>query len=275
MINKTTSFTVKFHILIQARLSSTRLPGKVLYNLGDIGLCSLQLMKYRLSLNKNLNHCCEIVVVTTHDRCDDAIVDLCEREGMQCFRGDKNDVLSRYHDAAKFNNATTIIRLTSDCPLIDSWEIERVLDLHLDNNLDYTSNTFEGSSITDGFDVEIFSMDALIRSHQDAQLPSEREHVTFYMQKKQNNFRVLLTDPQSNLPYLRLTLDTPEDLKAISNLLKQFPEIINQSMSSIEDIFYKNNFYLFNSGINKSEGWNKSFIKDKEYLLDSNNLRES
>ena len=95
------------------------------------------------------------------------------------------------------------------------------------------------------------------------------------MQKKQNNFRVLFTDPQSNLPYLRLTLDTPKDLKAISCLLKQFPEIINHPMSNIETTFYENQFYLLNSDVKKSEGWNKSFIKDKEYLLTSDYLRES
>ena len=266
---------MKFHILIQARLSSTRLPGKVLYNLGDTGLCSLQLMKYRLSLNEKISQCCETVILTTHDKCDDAIVNLCMREGLLCFRGDKDDVLSRYYDAAKSLNATTIIRLTSDCPLIDPWEIERVLNLHLENKSDYTSNTFEGSSITDGFDVEVFEINSLIKSHYKAELPSEREHVTFYMQKKENKFKVLFTDPQSDLPYLRLTLDTPADLEAIHRLITQFPEIINQPMSIIAELFYKNKIYLSNSDVQKCEGWNESFIRDKNKLASNNDLRKS
>ena len=266
---------MKFHILIQARLSSTRLPGKVLYNLGDTGLCSLQLMKYRLSLNENLSKCCEIVILTTHDKCDDAIVDLCIREGLQCFRGDKDDVLSRYHDAAKSLNANTIIRLTSDCPLIDPWEIERVLNLHLENKSDYTANTFEGSTLTDGFDVEIFQINSLIESHHKAKLPSEREHVTFYMQKKENNFKILLTDPQSDLPYLRLTLDTPADLEAIHRLITQFPEIIDKPMSIITELFYNNKIHLSNSSVQKGEGWNDSFIRDKNTLINNKHLRKS
>ena len=263
---------MKYHILIQARLSSTRLPGKVLYNLGDTGLCSLQLIKYRLSLNEKLSKCCEIVILTTHDKCDDAIVDLCIHEGLQCFRGDKDDVLSRYHDAAKSLNATTIIRLTSDCPLIDPWEIERVLNLHLENKSDYTSNTFEGSSLTDGFDVEVFQINSLIKSHHKAELPSEREHVTFYMQKKENEFRVLLTDPQSDLPYLRLTLDTPSDLESIHRLITRFPDVINQPMSIITELFYENDIYLCNSNVKKGEGWNDSFARDKHKLIKNKDL---
>ena len=88
----------------------------------------------------------------------------------------------------------------------------------------------------------MFEINSLIKSHYKAELPSEREHVTFYMQKKENKFKVLFTDPQSDLPYLRLTLDTPADLEAIHRLITQFPEIINQPMSIMQNYFIKIRF---------------------------------
>ena len=138
-------------ILIQARLSSRRLPGKILFKLGNSRFNSLTLMIKRLKILENN---IDINLITSEEKCDDAILFTAKNIGIKCLRGSQNNVLKRYYDCAKFLNTKTIIRLTSDCPFIDPCEIKRVLDIHLKNKNDYTTNTFEGSSIIDGFDVE-------------------------------------------------------------------------------------------------------------------------
>ena len=136
-------------ILIQARLSSRRLPGKILFKLGNSRFNSLTLMIKRLRI---LENSIDINLITSEEKCDDAILFTAKDSGIKCLRGSENNVLKRYYDCAKFLNTKTIIRLTSDCPFIDPCEIKRVLDIHLKNENDYTTNTFDGSSIIDGFD---------------------------------------------------------------------------------------------------------------------------
>ena len=227
---------LKISILIQARLSSQRLPGKILYKLGNTNFNSLLLINKRLQLLKEKM---ELVFLTSKEKCDDAIQFISDKNNIKCFRGSHKNVLQRYFDCSTFLKSNTIIRLTADCPFIDPYEITRVLNIHLENDNDYTTNTFEGSSIIDGFDVEIFSYSALKRAHIESFLPSHREHVTFYF-KKENNFKIEYTDPDLNYPYTRLTLDTPEDYAAISMLAEKIPDLQNCRMKEIVDIFYKN-----------------------------------
>ena len=170
-------------ILIQARLSSERLPGKILFRLGKTGYNCISLISARL---KEIGKIFKITILTTFDKCDDAIVYECQKLKLDYFRGSKDDVLERYYKGAIDKNVKTIIRITSDCPFIDPDEIKRVLELHQQNNNDYTTNSFENSTIADGMDVEIFSRDALKIAFEKAKLPSEREHVTFFFQKKPN-----------------------------------------------------------------------------------------
>ena len=252
-------------ILIQARLSSTRLPGKVLFKLGNSQFNSLTLMIKRLRILENN---IDIVLLTSEEKCDDAILFAAHNMGIKCLRGSQNNVLKRYYDCAKLLNTKTIIRLTSDCPFIDPYEIKRVLDIHLKNKNDYTTNTFDGSSIIDGFDVEVFEFIALKRAYEEAFLPSEKEHVTFYF-KKENKFKIERTDPKLKFPYTRLTLDTPEDFKAISNLIDKVDNIENMKMLDIIKNFYKFNLNKINSSIEKNTGWESSLIEDEEF---KNNL---
>tara|TARA_B100000161_G_C33529445_1_gene405238 strand:- start:274 stop:1035 length:762 start_codon:yes stop_codon:yes gene_type:complete len=248
-------------ILIQARLSSSRLPGKILFKLGNTKYSALSLICERL---RSIQDEFDIAFITSVKECDNAISFAANSEKFKCYRGSHKDVLKRYFDCATFLKSKTIIRLTSDCPFIDPNEIKRVLKIHQDNQNDYTTNTFEGSTIVDGFDVEVFSFEALKRAFNEAVLPSHREHVTFYF-KKENNFKIQYVDPELNFPYTRLTLDTPEDFEAISKLIETIDGIEKLSMIKIIELFYKFNLNMINSSIKKNHGWINSLNEDKKY----------
>ena len=248
-------------ILIQARLSSSRLPGKILYQLGNKNINCISLMSKRLLKFRNLT---DIALITTDQKCDDCIEYISKINNLHCLRGNNEDVLERYYFSANSLNAKTIVRLTSDCPLIDAAEVQRVIDIHLQNKNDYTSNTFEGSSIIDGFDVEVFEFEALKKAYEESVLPSEREHVTFYF-KNNNKFKVEFTDPKLNFPYTRLTLDTPEDFKVISLLIDNCKNIETISMLEIGNLYYELKLDKLNGFINKNHGWNSSFVLDNLY----------
>ena len=254
-------------ILIQARLSSKRLPGKILYKLGHKSFNSITLINKRL---EKLKEEMDLIVITSNNACDDAIEYVAKSCNLKCLKGSENDVLERYFKCANYLKTKTIIRITSDCPLIDPNEIKRVLDIHKMNKNDYTTNTFEGSSIVDGFDVEVFSFEALQRAYLEATLPSEREHVTFYF-KKENKFKIEYTDPKLDFPYTRLTLDTPKDFEAISNLIDKIQDIETIKMKEIIKIFYNNKLNKINSSIYKNQGWEKSFKEDKIFRKDLEN----
>lgn len=246
-------------ILIQARLSSQRLPGKVLFKLGNTNFNSISLMGKRLEILKDKM---TIAVITSLEKCDDSLYFFSKANNLECLRGSQNDVLERYYNSAKLLNCKNIIRLTSDCPLIDPKEIMRVFEIHKKNKNDYTTNTFNGSTLVDGFDVEVFTFEALKRAYIETNLPSHREHVTFYF-TKENNFRVEYCDPDLNFPYTRLTLDTPEDYEAISRLVEKINNLETISMKEIINIFYANQFNDINSSVTKNHGWIKSLNEDE------------
>ena len=161
-------------------------------------------------------------------------------------------------------NLDNIIRLTSDCPFIDVNEVDRVLKIHVSNKNDYTTNSFENSSIVDGMDVEVISFKALTSAYIEASLPSEREHVTFYFNNNKK-FKIEKTDPNLKNEYIRLTLDTPEDFKCISKLINII-EDPNINMRDIIFIYKTKNLNLINGNIQKNLGWISAFDKDKKNL---------
>ena len=246
---------MNFRILIQARLSSTRLPGKVLFKLGDKNYSSLSLMIKRLTKKYKFK---QIAILTTTDDCDNAICEVDNNLNIECFRGSKEDVLERYYESSKKMKIKNIIRLTSDCPFIDVDEIERVLQIHMLNKNDYTTNSFENSSIVDGMDVEVISFKALESAYIEASLPSEREHVTFYFTKNKK-FKVQRTDPHLQKEYIRLTLDTPEDFRCISKLINLINDPITIGMKDIVSIYKINGLNHINGSIEKNSGWISAF----------------
>lgn len=202
---------MKISALIQTRMGSTRLPGKVLKDIE--GKSVLWHVINRLRRSTLLN---QIAVVTTTDTKDDALEHFCRIEGVDCFRGSEDDVLDRYYRAAEQFRTDQIVRITSDCPLIDPEIVDLVIRKHLDSKSDYTSNTLE-RSFPRGMDTEIFTEKALKKAHREAVEPPEREHVTPYFYRHPELFKLtaLEADADCRKPELRLCVDVQEDLDLI------------------------------------------------------------
>ena len=191
--------------LIQARTSSSRLPGKVLKPL--LGKPMLARQFERVQRARRLDG---LAVATSRDQSDDAIAELCRQLGIGCHRGSLDDVLDRFYGAAQAAAADHVVRLTGDCPLIDPSIIDAVIALHLEGGFDYTSNAHP-PSFPDGLDVEVMRFACLERAWQEAKLPSEREHVTPYLYDR-GLFRLGNLSHTSDLSELRWTVDEVEDL---------------------------------------------------------------
>jgi spore coat polysaccharide biosynthesis protein SpsF len=171
-------------VVVQARRGSTRLPGKVLLPLG--GRPMLGGMLERLAAGRRPD---AIVVATTTDPADDAIAALAGAAGFACYRGHPTDLLDRHYQAARLALADVVLKVPSDCPLIDPAVVDRVLDAHAaaDGRVDYTSN-LHPESYPDGSDVEVMSMDALATAWREAAQPHEREHTTSFLWDQPQRF---------------------------------------------------------------------------------------
>tara|TARA_B110000003_G_scaffold276570_1_gene323987 strand:+ start:4278 stop:5021 length:744 start_codon:yes stop_codon:yes gene_type:complete len=206
-------------VIIQARMGSTRLPGKVLMDLG----CST-LLDFQIERVKKAKNIATIIVATTLDTNDDEIENFCNKRGIKCFRGSQNDVLSRYYNCAKDNNLDVIVRLTADCPLIDPVVIDQVVDLYFEKCVDYASNTVppETSLWPDGSDVEVFSFRALEQAYQVAVKKEDKEHVTFLFWKDNlNKFKTAQLQNLENWSDYRFTVDYKEDYEVLTLICKE------------------------------------------------------
>lgn len=199
-------------IIIQARMTSTRLPGKVLKKILEKELLYLQIERLKKITIPHV-----IIIATTTNDTDSPIVSFCEQHGLTFFRGSENDVLSRYYLAAQKVQANVIVRVTSDCPLIDPFVIEKVLNSFLSSGCDYASNTLE-RTYPRGLDCEVFSFKTLELAHKSALLDFQREHVTPYIYQNPNQFNLVSVINSSNLSHLRWTVDTVEDFDLINNI---------------------------------------------------------
>ncbi|HCM43589.1 TPA: hypothetical protein DIS55_01390 [Candidatus Kaiserbacteria bacterium] len=208
--------------IIQARMSSTRLPDKVLLDIAP-GKTVLACMLERVSKSKGID---KIIVATTENPNDQTLVEYLKTIGQPYFVGDENDVLDRYYQAAIAHGTKTgdiIVRMTSDCPLIDPRVVDETIRFYKDNDFDYASNNLEPYTFPDGMDVEVFSFDALEKAWKEATKPSHREHVTFYFWKDPRIFKIgQYVNQKQNQAGYRLTLDYPGDyelLKAVYRAL--------------------------------------------------------
>jgi glutamate-1-semialdehyde aminotransferase/spore coat polysaccharide biosynthesis protein SpsF (cytidylyltransferase family) len=196
--------------IIQARMTSSRLPGKVLADIA--GAPMLRRVCERVGRAATLDG----VVVATSDRpADDPVAQWCGRAGVACFRGDESDVLDRYYQAARRHGADVVVRVTADCPLIDPEVIDRVVTAFRDGRADYAANILR-QTYPDGLDVEVFAFAALERAWREAARPSEREHVTPYL-RNSGLFRVVGVENETDLGprQLRSTVDEPQDLEFV------------------------------------------------------------
>lgn len=202
--------------IIQARMGSTRLPGKVLKDL--FGKTVLEHLIERVKQSKLID---EIIIATTESEKDNAIVEQAEKSGVKYFRGSEKDVLNRYYNAAKESNAAIVVRITSDCPLIDPFIIDDVIRFFQEN--DYSIVTNAGNDLNQrtyprGLDVEVFSFEALQKAFKYATENYQREHVTPYIYEHAEKIYYY----KNNIDYsnYRWTLDTEEDFELISMIYK-------------------------------------------------------
>ncbi len=205
---------------IEARMSSTRLPGKVLLDV--VGKPVLALMIERVARVPRLD---EIVVATTENPADDDLVALAGRLGVKCHRGSEDDVMSRVLDAARAHDVDVIVELTGDCPLIDPDLIQQVIDAYLAGDADYVSNALE-RSYPIGMDTEVFATDLLSDASTRTDDPADREHVSLFFHRHPDLYRLrnLKAPPEWTDPHLRLTLDTAEDYGVISAIFNELYE---------------------------------------------------
>lgn len=244
-------------------MSSTRLPGKVLKEV--MGKPLLLWLIQRIESSKYVE---QVVVATSDDESDDPIVELLKEKGVTCIRGSLTDVLDRYYTAANECQASTIIRLTADCPLMDPEILDLMVLNYKLNDCDYIANTVptETSTFPDGMDVEIFSLKALEKSWREAKKPSEREHVTFYMWKNPEKFKIHQFCLNHNWSKYRITVDYPEDLDLINKIITSlFPINPNFGIKEIVDFLIQNeDARALNQDITPNLGWQSSLEKDME-----------
>ena len=245
--------------IIQARCSSSRLPGKVLMDI--LGRPMLERQIERLSYAENID--C-LVVATSDHQGDDAIELLCKNIGINCYRGSLDDVLERIYNCAIEYSPKHVVRLTGDCPLIDSANLDDVVRFHLDGGYDYTSNVLE-PTWPDGMDVEVMRVEVLAQAVQNATLASEREHVTTYIYNNSKNYLLGNVTSKNDLSSFRLTVDELQDLELIRKVYEILhPQNPSFSLGDVLDLLEKNPYLMeLNNKFKRNEGLQRSMEKDK------------
>lgn len=245
-------------IFIQARMGSTRLPGKVLMPLDGKPVLGHVLARVLAS------GVGEPIVLTTISPKDLPIVKYCTELGVRVFCGSENDVLDRFWQAAKLLDVQNIVRITADCPILDPQVLARVVQEHLESGADYTSNV-QVESYPDGLDVEVFQKSALQKAWTEAELISDREHVTPYIRKNHQLFRQHSVENADNLSSLRWTLDNEEDYSFLSAVYGKLGSQKVFGMAQVLEFLEQNpQVSAINSGIKRNEGYAKSLREEQQ-----------
>jgi len=202
--------------IIQARMGSTRLPGKVLkYVLGK------PLIAYVVEQLRKVSSLNEVILATSTLQTDDQLANWARESNVKCFRGSESDVLKRYCDAAKESGADIIVRIAGDCPLLEPNIADKVMKLHLETNADYSANTIE-RTFPRGWDVENMQMELLELADRESKDPFQREHVTPFFWQQPNRFHLESYEAKDEFfrPDLRLCVDTEDDFQLIRLILE-------------------------------------------------------
>jgi spore coat polysaccharide biosynthesis protein SpsF (cytidylyltransferase family) len=244
--------------IIQARMTSTRLPGKVLEDLGGEPLLARVVERALRATRLD-----QVGVATTDRATDDPVADFCRQSGILCFRGDEDDVLDRYRQAAAAFGGDVIVRLTADCPLLDPAVIDRVIEGFESADCDYASNTVK-PTFPDGLDTEVFTRKALETAWRDAALTSEREHVTPFIWKRPEQFRIRSVEQAVDLSALRWTVDDAADLQFVRAVFAG----IEPGQTAMEDVLAllrrHPDIGSINAGALRNERYLKSLRTDAE-----------
>lgn len=208
--------------ILQARMSSTRLPGKVLRPILGRPMLGWQIDRIKRSSTID-----RLVVATSQEASDNPIQAFCDANGVPCYRGALHDVLARFHGAVEaFGPAEQVIRLTGDCPLIDWTIIDAAVALQKSEGSDLAGNGIN-RTFPDGLDVEVVAFSALDRAHREATDPADREHVTQYIYRHPEKFRLAHLTQTPDLEALRWTVDTPADLDMVEKVFAGLADLNN------------------------------------------------
>jgi len=259
----------KTYAIIQARMSSSRLPKKVLKKIKKKPMLYYVIKQVLASSTID-----EVIIATTKEKIDDVIADYCKQNKIKVFRGSKLDLLDRYYKCAKKYHCDPIIRITSDCPLIDPKVIDKVCKKFGKNLFDYVANNFEKihnkwsnstCNYPQGMTVEISSFKALEKAWYEAKKPSEREHVFPYIQFNPKLFSVSNIKMRKDLSYIRCTVDKLNDLKFVKIIYEKSRNVKIITIKDILKIIEKEpKLVLINNNIPFDEGYKKSLLIDKK-----------
>lgn len=240
-------------------MGSSRLPGKVLLEINNAPLLKIHLD--RLSESKNVD---KIIVATTDNSDDDLIEKLSAEWGYEVFRGSENDVLDRFYQAVKNLNPQWVVRVTSDCPLIDPLLVDKVIEVTHANLKDYGSNVLD-ETFPDGQDVEVFKFTALEMAWRDAKKDSEREHVTPYIRSNSdlnggNIYSAISIKNDKDFSNIRITVDEKKDFELINKIICKIGT--NKSWQEYVEYILRDNLENINGNIIRNEGYIKSLKND-------------
>ncbi len=246
--------TISTAVILQARMSSSRLPGKVLEDLGGRSLLAFLVERLR-----TCDAVDEIILATSDQSADDVLEDLADSLTLAVVRGSEHDVLSRFILAAESTSASTLIRITGDCPLIDNKLLDHAIETFNRQEIDYLSNC-NPPSYPDGLDLEIFTREALFLAQSECKSAFQREHVTPWI-RESGRLKVALIQHSEDLSALRWTVDEPEDLEVIRSIVDNFSGRSNFSWLEVLELnkqqphlFKANARFVRNEGAFMGEG---------------------
>jgi spore coat polysaccharide biosynthesis protein SpsF len=246
--------------IVQARMGSTRLPGKILMPLA--GRPALAHVVERLGAAR---HVAKVVVATTRQAQDDRVEEFCREQGVSCFRGSENDVLDRYYQAAVLFGADPIVRITADCPVIDPQVVDEVIEGYFGADFDIYGL---GGEFPDGLDCTVYRFSALARAWREARLPSEREHVGPYLEKHPELFKSGCLRKFAGLAQHRWTLDEAPDLRFLQAVYERLYQPAKMFLTAdiLALLQREPELSAINSNITRNEGYLKSLEKDSQWL---------
>jgi len=247
--------------IIQARLGSTRLPGKVMKKLD----AKYTVLDYVIKQIENSKLIDKIVIATTTLDEDDIIAKSAKEMNIDYFRGDSKDVLDRYYQCAKQFSFSTIVRITSDSPLIDPTITDKVIEKFVHANYDYVCNT-QPRTFPQGTETEVFSFTALEKIWKIAKLPSDREHVAPYFYTHSEDFHIFNVKNSENISHMRWCIDKENDLELVKILVNGINNRPILTDDILEFIKTKPNLLELNKDNSINEGYFKSLEEDKEFL---------
>jgi len=248
--------------IVQARMTSSRLPGKIMLPLDGQPSIIFQLQRLRLSHTLD-----DVVLATSLDPSDDIVESTARDAGFNVFRGSLHDVLDRYRACAVHFSADVIVRLTGDCPLTDPFIVDEVVNYFQSSGCDYVCNTLDDSalSVPDGFDVEVFSISALRQAAISATIPSDREHVTSWFTKNPKTIKTSHYAHKVKYPYYRITVDEYADYQVVSSIIRSRSKDSNHffGIQHIVEVLESHpEISSLNAGATRNSGYYKSVEED-------------